>query len=118
MPFKAPRICGCGRKVPWSEQCECQRRRIQEAKRRHDATRPSARERGYDSKWETERKAFLICNPVCRRCGAPATIVHHIVPHRGDRRLFWSRSNWMPSCQPCHDGPLQAAERRAREVLP
>ncbi|WP_338036289.1 HNH endonuclease signature motif containing protein [Nitratireductor alexandrii] len=46
------------------------------------------------------------------RCGRPATVVHHVKPHRGDKRLFWDRSNWMPACQPCHDGPLQAQERR------
>jgi 5-methylcytosine-specific restriction endonuclease McrA len=118
MPFKAPKICACGRKVAWSEQCECQRRRIQEAKRRHDANRPSARERGYDSKWDRERKAFLICNPVCRRCSAPATVVDHCIPHRGNMKLFWSRSNWQALCAHCHNTAKQAAERRAREVLP
>jgi 5-methylcytosine-specific restriction endonuclease McrA len=45
-------------------------------------------------------------------CGAPATIVHHKTPHRGDRKLFWDRKNWSPVCKPCHDGPLQSMEKR------
>ena len=33
----------------------------------------------------------------------PATVVDHVVPHRGDQRLFWDESNWAPACKPCHD---------------
>jgi hypothetical protein len=33
----------------------------------------------------------------------PATVVDHIVPHRGDRRLFWDKTNWQPLCKRCHD---------------
>jgi 5-methylcytosine-specific restriction protein A len=32
-----------------------------------------------------------------------ATVVDHVVPHRGDQRLFWDTANWAPSCKPCHD---------------
>jgi 5-methylcytosine-specific restriction protein A len=32
-----------------------------------------------------------------------ATIIDHIIPHRGDKRLFWDRTNWQPICQACHD---------------
>jgi 5-methylcytosine-specific restriction enzyme A len=28
----------------------------------------------------------------------PAELVDHIVPHRGDPYLFWSRRNWQSSC--------------------
>jgi len=30
-------------------------------------------------------------------------VVDHIVPHRGDRALFWDTSNWQPLCKPHHD---------------
>jgi 5-methylcytosine-specific restriction endonuclease McrA len=82
-------------------------------KARHDQNRPSARERGYDSKWTAARKAFLAIHRFCARCGKPATVVHHSTPHKGDRAIFWNRKLWLPACQPCHDGPLQSAERRA-----
>ena len=90
MPVRAPRICGCGHRIASGERCPCERRRKSEA----DSRRPSARERGYDSKWETERAAYLKAHPKCVRCPATATVVDHIVPHKGDRKLFWSRSNW------------------------
>ena len=32
-----------------------------------------------------------------------ATVVDHIIPHRGDRILFWDQNNWQPLCKPCHD---------------
>ena len=33
----------------------------------------------------------------------PATVVDHIVPHRGDHALFWDKQNWQPLCKDCHD---------------
>jgi 5-methylcytosine-specific restriction endonuclease McrA len=112
MPYRSPKICGCGRVVPWDKLCVCQKLREQERKARHDERRPSARERGYDSKWDRERAAYLKANPTCRCCPAPATVVDHIKPHRGDRRLFWNRSNWQPLCTSCHSRRKQAEERR------
>jgi 5-methylcytosine-specific restriction endonuclease McrA len=99
MPSRPARICGCGHAIA-SGACPCETRRAAERKQRHDAARPSARERGYDTKWDRERRAYL------------ATIVDHVIPHRGDRKLFWSRSNWQPLCKPCHDGPKQRLERQ------
>lgn len=109
MPRRAPRICGCGRPIPPGERCACERRRKAEA----DARRPSARARGYDSQWDKARVAFLARHPVCVRCAAPATVVDHIIPHKGDKALFWKRDNWQPLCKPCHDRAKQAEERRA-----
>jgi 5-methylcytosine-specific restriction protein A len=112
MPIRAPRVCGCGRVVASGVRCACQLKRDAERRARHDATRPSARARGYDSKWDRERAAYLAVHTTCVRCGAPSTIVNHIVPHRGDRSLFWRRSNWEAVCTPCHSGPIQSEERR------
>lgn len=86
-------------------------------------SRPTARQRGYDSKWDQARQAWLAQNTRCFMCGARATVVHHLKPHRMGqarteaekaeaRRIFWSKADWRPVCQPCHDGPLQAQEAR------
>lgn len=83
-----------------------------ERKARHDARRPNSSQRGYDRRWEVERAAFLKVNDSCAMCGAPATVVDHKVPHRGDESLFWSRSNWQAICVPCHSGRKQRQERR------
>jgi 5-methylcytosine-specific restriction protein A len=71
--------------------------------------RGTARARGYDSKWEKARAAFLAKHPVCEcpkhhgRPDAPlATDVDHHKPHRGDRVLFWDRSNWRAMAHDCH----------------
>ena len=112
IPMLPPRVCGCGKVVAYGVRCECQVIRDRDRKARFDATRPSARERGYDSKWDIERAAYLKANPTCRLCGAPASLVDHIIPHRRDMRLFWRRSNWQPLCTPCHSGHKQRQERR------
>ena len=73
--------------------------------------RPNFRERGYTSRWDTARRAFLAEHPRCTRCGSPATVVHHRKPHRGNPTLMWDRGNWEPVCKPCHDGPCQHEDR-------
>lgn len=78
----------------------------------------SARQRGYDSRWEKARAGYLKKHPLCRYCEqdsrlTPATVVDHIVPHRGDRSLFWESSNWQPLCAPCHNGRKQREERQS-----
>ena len=70
--------------------------------------RSSAAKRGYGSKWQRVSKAYLRKHPMCVRCMAegryvPATVVDHIIPHRGDKNLFWNESNWQALCKSCHD---------------
>ncbi len=70
--------------------------------------RPSAAKRGYGSKWQHVSKAYLRKHPLCVKCLAQgkyvtATVVDHIVPHRGDHYLMWSDTNWQALCKPCHD---------------
>lgn len=108
MPVHGPRICGCGHRIAFGEMCPCERRRKAAA----DKLRPSARQRGYDTKWDVERAAYLKANPKCIRCSAPATTVDHKIPHRGDMKKFWSRSNWQPLCTTCHSSWKQSIERR------
>jgi 5-methylcytosine-specific restriction protein A len=66
--------------------------------------------------WKAGRRVFLTRNPLCVDCGelglvVAATEVDHIEPHRGDRDLFFDRTNWQPLCKPCH------SRKTAREVL-
>jgi len=70
--------------------------------------RPSAAVRGYDSRWRLARDGFLRENPLCEGCARNgrstlATVVDHIIPHRGDPVLFWDRNNWQPLCERCHN---------------
>lgn len=70
----------------------------------------------YNRRWDTARKTFLRRHPLCRYCEqigrlTPATVVDHIVPHRGDQRLFWDTSNWQSLCTTHHNSTKQAEER-------
>jgi len=74
----------------------------------HDALRGGAYLRGYDATWRKARALFLAQHPLCEECRkegrlTPATVVDHIIPHRGDRTLFWDKRNWQPLCKDCHD---------------
>lgn len=69
----------------------------------YDTNRGTASQRGYDAKWRRARTYYLSQHPICVRCGDIATVVDHIIPHKGDMNLFWSANNWQPLCKPCHD---------------
>lgn len=112
MPIRPDRICSCGKRVKSGVHCECQVKRDAERKARHDQNRPSARERGYNAAWQKYRVSFLRLNPYCAKCGGPATVVDHIIRHRGDQARFWDPHNHQPLCEPCHNGPKQREERR------
>ncbi len=70
--------------------------------------RESANSRGYTSKWRKLSKLYLNKHPLCVECKrkgklTPATVVDHIIPHRGNEELMWSESNWQSLCKKCHD---------------
>jgi len=112
MAERAPRVCECGKVVPWGTRCACQAVRDAERKARFDRTRPTSSQRGYTGAWEKARKGFLRRHPRCAMCGTRAELVDHKIPHRGDRELFWDKSNWQSLCTPCHSGAKQRQERR------
>lgn len=75
----------------------------------------SSTARGYGYRWQKARERHLQQHPLCVMCEAEgrveaATVVDHIVPHRGDERLFWDRTNWQSLCKPHHDGEKQRQE--------
>ena len=82
----------------------------------HTKDRAHAAERGYGAKWQRERRKFLESNPFCVKCYEEghitmATVVDHIVPHRGDQKLFWDRSNWQPLCEHHHNVKTMTEDR-------
>jgi 5-methylcytosine-specific restriction protein A len=64
--------------------------------------RPTSGRRGYDYEHQQARERFLKQNPYCVRCGAPATVLDHATPHRGNRALLRDPSNWQALCGSCH----------------
>lgn len=104
MPKRQCNHPGCP--VLVDEGC-CEKHTKVRAKQKEEG-RKTAHQRGYTSKWRKARLGYLKSHPLCKHCEdrgivEAATVVDHIVPHRGDKALFWDRSNWQPLCKPCHD---------------
>lgn len=95
-----------------------------ERRREHDERRGSARDRGYNVRWEKARATFLLRAPLCIGCEAvgrvePAVVVDHVVPHEGDSARFWDTSHWQGCCRWHHNVVKQRLEERfARGELP
>ncbi len=73
-----------------------------------DRLRGGSAERGYDARWRKARLLYLKQHPLCTACQAegkivPATVVDHIIPHRGDQQLFWDQGNWQALCDRHHN---------------
>ena len=45
-----------------------------------------------------------------------ATVVDHIIPHRGDENLFWERDNWQSLCKLHHDSDKQVFEKSGEKL--
>src|SRR5579875_1851081 len=74
-----------------------------QVKRSYDMNRESSSKRGYNHRWRVARKHYLMRNHTCVSCGQLATVIDHIIPHRGNQSLFWDMNNWQPLCKSCHD---------------
>lgn len=89
--------------------------------------RGTSTERGYGHTWRLRSRAFLrqypLCGarpggqrPVMSRCHDEGRItaaeqVDHVVPHRGDQRLFWDEDgNWQSLCRACGARKTQAGQ--------
>lgn len=106
MPSKPRKPCnkpGC-RELTTERYCE----KHKPEQHQYDQHRGTAAERGYDHRWREYRKWYLQQNPLCRHCSdegqvTPATVVDHIVPHKGNMELFWNPKNHQPLCKMHHD---------------
>ena len=107
MPRKPKRPCsypGCRALVSSGGRCRVHRRKA-------EAVRGSAHERGYTAAWREAREAWLREHPLCqceecdegRKRTTAAAVVDHRIPHRGDQQLFWDRGNWQSMSKSCHD---------------
>jgi len=66
--------------------------------------------------WARLRLEQLRREPLCRYCAqmgetVPATVVDHVIAHRGDRALAFDPTNLQSLCAPCHDRHAQAKDR-------
>ncbi|MDF0581258.1 HNH endonuclease [Bradyrhizobium yuanmingense] len=90
-----------------------------DSKRDYDRRRGSARKRGYTRAWDVAATAFKRENSLCVMCAkegrwTPVFAVDHIIPHKGDPKLFWERSNWQSLCERHHNRDKRNLERGFR----
>jgi 5-methylcytosine-specific restriction enzyme A len=106
---------GCGALVrDGSGYCEVHKR---VAKKQVEEQRESSTKRGYGYKWQQARESFLRDHPLCVKCKeqgrvVPSFVVDHIIPHKGDKKLFWNRNNWQALCKTCHDSKTAREDGR------
>ena len=73
----------------------------------------------YGYRWQQQSRAFLRQHPLCMcphcREGKvrikPSSVVDHIVPHKGNMKLFWDKHNWQALNKECHDSWKQRLEK-------
>ncbi|NQT14228.1 MAG: HNH endonuclease [Planctomycetes bacterium] len=102
MPRKPKRPCrkpGCPALVEGGGHCEKHKPK--------DIRKPRPSDRS-TSKWLTYRESFLQKHRWCVVCKTEgirtlATVLDHVTPHKGDKRLFWKPSNHQALCKRCHD---------------
>lgn len=107
MPTSPPHPCnqpGCG-KLTHERYCTAHKKAKQKLQ---DMERGTAHQRGYDARWRKKRANYLRKHPLCVRCQAAekivaATVVDHIIPHKGNKNLFNDEDNFQSLCKPCHD---------------
>jgi 5-methylcytosine-specific restriction protein A len=89
----------------------------QQTYRRHQTGRTA-----YNSpRWVKASRQFRADNPFCINadngvptCTLVTEVTDHRIPHQGDERLFWDRSNWQPMCWSCHSRKSLEEARSAR----
>ena len=73
----------------------------------YDRYRGTRSQRGYTNAWLRLSRAFLKAHPLCAECQrqgrlTAATEVDHIIPHKGNKDLFWNEDNLQALCHECH----------------
>lgn len=107
MSDRAPWFCpACAAPHPGGRRCP----RALERRRAYDRARGG---RLYGTRrWRDFRRAWLLANPACVKCGKPASLVDHVVPHRGDPELFWRTGNHQSLCDHCHNSTKKCEENQ------
>jgi 5-methylcytosine-specific restriction enzyme A len=105
MPQSGCLVPRCPNRATHRGRCQEHYRELERGRRRqsnHSRLHGSTR-------WQQARATFLAQpeNRWCRYCQAkgtqtPAECIDHSTASKGDARVFWDRSRWVPSCLPCN----------------
>ena len=106
MPYAALKPCrgGCGKAIAsgFCDGCKSKAPVVPQRK--------TAAQRGYGYRWQQASKGYLRAHPLAVDIFGVhngrvilAEVVDHIIPHRGDMKLFWDRNNWQGLTKADHD---------------
>jgi 5-methylcytosine-specific restriction protein A len=101
MALRPKTICnwaGCGKAIDNARYCERHEALHQAQENKRKSIRNEDYSRMYTWNWRKYSSTFLKAHPLCLKCLEdgkiiPATEVDHIVPHKGDKDLFWQEDN-------------------------
>ena len=113
MPTRPPRLCltpGCGEIASSGRfRCPACLEKQQEDAQKNDRLRGTAAQRGYGYKWQRFRARWIKKHPICEdpygwHPGEVREVsdIDHIIPHKGNMKLFWDKSNLQGLCSECH----------------
>lgn len=74
-------------------------------------------------RWQSMRAQLFARSPYCIYCKKregrviKATIADHIVPHKGNKSLFWDEENLQPLCKKCHDSDKAREEAGGKAAV-
>ena len=99
LPLKSCSVAGCSETTK-NTLCEYH---LSKRRKEADSRRGSSHSRGYGRKWQEYRLRYLAKHPLCVRCleagiTMKGIVIDHIVPHRGNKKLFWDQSNHQTLC--------------------
>lgn len=107
MPVKPKKPCAYPGCPELTNERYCSKHKREEGSQYNRTSRPF-KHLYNSSRWKVLRKQFLQEHPLCEECKRkgvikPATIVDHVVAHKGNEVLFWDQSNWQGLCKHHHD---------------
>jgi 5-methylcytosine-specific restriction enzyme A len=115
-PFAPKHPCSYPGCMSLTDAARCERHRMQ-GQKEYEKRRGHAAARGYGYRWRIASKTYLANNPLCVECLkkqrlVAATVVDHIVPHKGNPALFWNRDNLQALCKRCHNRKTATSDSR------
>ena len=101
------------------------RTHLGDKRRRYENKKPEYSKLYHTQRWIKQSNLFREKNPLCVAClqygiitdcqgkdknGRPKGATDHIVPHKGNKRLFFDKTNWQTLCL-MHHNQKSAKER-------
>lgn len=79
--------------------------------------RATRQDRGYDGEWYSYRTRFIKANPKCYICGAPTTVIDHVLRARDNMEYFKVPENHISNCASCHGSITQKFDKHKVQDL-